>query len=198
MESVLGHSPNNVTHAEVVGELVAELQRVEGRRLKLEGPNAKICDLLLQPTPGRAWLGDCLEESIRCCRVEVDARREVEANLEALQSSMTRVRGLVLGDTNGSSTQATSMFTVVELLEGRIDTVAANGVHWESCSTLVAAVSHFPKLDVNLEVLKYGHSVGLTEDDVDALWSQVRTAVNPLASHVPSSVAHNPPDGASE
>jgi hypothetical protein len=37
--------------------------------------------------------------------------------------------------------------------------------------------------------------VGLTEDEVDALWSLVRTAVDLLTSHVPSSVAHNPHDG---
>jgi hypothetical protein len=36
--------------------------------------------------------------------------------------------GLGLGDTDGSSTQATSMSTVAELLEGRIDTAIANGV----------------------------------------------------------------------
>jgi hypothetical protein len=54
------------------------------------------------------------------------------------------VRGLVLGDADGSSTQVTSMYTVAELLEGWIDTAAANGVHWGPRSALVAAVSHFP------------------------------------------------------
>jgi hypothetical protein len=54
------------------------------------------------------------------------------------------VRGLVLGDADGSSTQVTSMYTVAELLEGWIDTAAANGVHWGPYSALVAAVSHFP------------------------------------------------------
>jgi hypothetical protein len=36
------------------------------------------------------------------------------------------------------------MYTVAELLEGWIDTGAANGVHWGPYSALVAAVSHFP------------------------------------------------------
>jgi hypothetical protein len=74
VELVLGHSPNNVAHAEVVGELVAELHRVEGHRVKLERPTAKICDLLLGPPPGRAWLADHLEEAVGHLRVELGAR----------------------------------------------------------------------------------------------------------------------------
>jgi hypothetical protein len=34
---------------------------------------------------------------------------------------------------------------------------------------LVAAVSHFPKQDTELEALGSGRSVGLTEDEADAL-----------------------------
>jgi hypothetical protein len=49
-----------------------------------------------------------------------------------------------------------------------------------------------------MEVHGFGRSAGLIEDEVDALWSQVRTATDSLASHVPSSVAHNPPNGAGE
>jgi hypothetical protein len=64
-----------------------------------------------------------------------------------------------------------SMSTVAELLEGQIDTVAANVVRWGSHSALVATVSHFPELDTDLEVLGSGHSVGLTMDEVDALSS---------------------------
>jgi hypothetical protein len=64
-----------------------------------------------------------------------------------------------------------SMSTVAELLEGQIDTVAANVARWGSHSALVATVSHFPELDTNLEVLGSGHSVGLTMDEMDALSS---------------------------
>jgi hypothetical protein len=101
----------------------------------------------------------------------------------------------VLGEANGLTTQVMSMSTVVELLDGRIDTATTNGVSWGSCSTLVAAVLHFPKLDTDLEVLGSSHSTGLTEDEVNALRSQVRTAADSLASHIRSSVARNPPDG---
>jgi hypothetical protein len=70
--------------------------------------------------------------------------------LEALQSFVAWVQDLVLGDIDGSSSLATSMSMVVEWLEGRIDAVDANGVHWGSCSALVADVSHFPELDADL------------------------------------------------
>jgi hypothetical protein len=34
---------------------------------------------------------------------------------------------------------------------------------------LVAVMSHFLELVTDLEVLRFGHSMGLTEDEVDAL-----------------------------
>jgi Trp operon repressor len=76
--------------------------------------------------------------------------------------------------------------------------VAANRVCWESHSTLVATMSHFLELDADLEVLESDHFTGLTEDEVDALWSRVRVASDLLASHVPSSVARHPPDSVGE
>jgi hypothetical protein len=52
------------------------------------------------------------------------------------------------------------------------------------------------ELDADLEVLGSGCSTGLPYDEVDALWCHVYVATYSLASHVPFSVAHNPPDGA--
>jgi hypothetical protein len=63
---------------------------------------------------------------------------------------------------------------------------------------MVAAVSHFPELDVDLEVLRSRRNAGLTEGEVDALWSRVHTTTDSLASHVPSSVARSPPDSEGE
>jgi hypothetical protein len=57
-----------------------------------------------------------------------------------------------------------SMSLVVELLEGQIETTAANGVHWGSRSMLVAAVLHFLELRSELEQLGSAHNVDLTED----------------------------------
>jgi hypothetical protein len=101
--------------------------------------------------------------------VEQATRREAEVELEDLRSSTTRVRDLVLSDIGGSSLMVASMSALTEKLEGQIDAATANGVHWGSCSVLVAAVSHFPELDADLEVLESERNVGLTEDEVNVL-----------------------------
>jgi hypothetical protein len=67
-----------------------------------------------------------------------------------------------------------------------------------SRSALVAAVSHFLKLESELELLGSGCNADLTEDDADALWTRVRAASDSLALYVPSSVACGPPDGTGE
>jgi hypothetical protein len=70
----------------------------------------------------------------------------------------------VLDNTDGSSSLTVSMSLVVELLEGQIETTAANGVHWGSRSMLVAAVLHFLELRSELEQLGSARNVDLTED----------------------------------
>jgi hypothetical protein len=54
VESVLQCLPRNTACAEVVGELAAELQKVDGHHSKLKRLAARICDLLLRPPPGQA------------------------------------------------------------------------------------------------------------------------------------------------
>jgi hypothetical protein len=83
-ESVLGRSPNNIPRVEVVGELVAKMHRVEGCHSKLERPSAKIRELLLRPSLGRAWQADHLEEAVRHPRVELDAWQVEVAKLEVM------------------------------------------------------------------------------------------------------------------
>jgi hypothetical protein len=122
----------------------------------------------------------------------------VERELEHLQSSVVWVQDLVLGDVDGSSLLATSMSVVAEQLEGWIDATTANGVCWGSHYALVVTVSHFPELYTDREVLGSGRKARFTKDEVVALWSKVRTAVDSLASHVPSLFAHNPPDSMRE
>jgi hypothetical protein len=48
---------------ELVGELVTEFQKVEGRCSRLERPAMRICILLLGPLPHQAWLADHLDEA---------------------------------------------------------------------------------------------------------------------------------------
>jgi hypothetical protein len=60
--------------------------------------------------------------------VDLAAQREVDAELEALRTSVGRVRDLVLDNIDGSSSLAASLSMVVELLECRIDIAATNEV----------------------------------------------------------------------
>jgi hypothetical protein len=75
----------------------------------------------------------------------------------------------VLDGVDGSSLLATSMSTLAELLESRIDAAATNRVRWGSRTVLVVVVSHFPELDADLEMLGSRGSTGMIEDEVDAL-----------------------------
>jgi hypothetical protein len=99
--------------------------------------------------------------------MELAAQREADAELETLRTLAARLWDLVLGGANGPSSLVVSMSAVTELLEGRIDVAATNGVRWGPCFALVATVMHF----LELEVLGSRHIVGLSEDEADALWT---------------------------
>jgi hypothetical protein len=77
----------------------------------------------------------------------------VVTELEAMWTAATLVRDLVLGGVDGPSSLAASLSMLAELLEGRIDFAATKGVRWGTRSVLVAALSHFPELKSELELL---------------------------------------------
>jgi hypothetical protein len=76
VEVALWRSPNKTFQVEVVGELVAEFQKLEEWSSFLKQPGVRICDVLLGPPSGRVRLADRLEEA---------AQREVDTELEALR-----------------------------------------------------------------------------------------------------------------
>jgi hypothetical protein len=88
----------------------------------------------------------------------------VDAELEALQTSVAQVWNLVLDNANGSSSLAASLPMVVELLKGGINTAATNGVRLETRSVLVATLSHFPEWNSELELLGSKRNADLIED----------------------------------
>jgi hypothetical protein len=63
---------------------------------------------------------------------------------------------------------------------------------------LVASLSHFPKLEPELELLGSGCNADLTEGQLDTLWTQTRQASESLALSIPPSAAHNSPDDIGE
>jgi hypothetical protein len=101
--------------------------------------------------------------------VELAARREVEAELEVLRTSAVRVQDLELDNVDGPSSLIASLSTVIELLEGRINTTAAHKVCWGTQSVLFATLLHFPKLKYELEVHGSRRNVYPIEYQADAL-----------------------------
>jgi hypothetical protein len=86
MELALWCSPDETFRVEVVGELVAEFQKLEERCSRLEWPRMRICDLLLGPLSSRDRLADHLDEATGQLGAELVARQEVDNELEALQT----------------------------------------------------------------------------------------------------------------
>jgi hypothetical protein len=128
VESVLGHSPDETFQVEVVGELVTEFYRLEELCSRLERSGVRICDLLLGLPLGQARWAGRLDEATRQLGAKLVARWEVDAELEALRTSVARVQDLVLNNIGKSSSLAASLSVVVELLEGQINTTTATGV----------------------------------------------------------------------
>jgi hypothetical protein len=90
-DMALGSSPDETFRVIVVGELVAEFQRLEERRSRLERPSVSIYNLLLRPPHGQARLADYLDKATEQLRVELTAWQEADTKLEALQTLVVRV-----------------------------------------------------------------------------------------------------------
>jgi hypothetical protein len=73
---LLGRSPDETFWVEVMDKL-------EELCSQLEHAGTRICDLLLGPPLGHAWLTDRLDEVTGHLEVEIAARRKVDAELEA-------------------------------------------------------------------------------------------------------------------
>jgi hypothetical protein len=172
VDLVLGRSPGETSQVEVVNELVAKFQRLEELSSRLEGFGAWIYTLLVGPPTRQARWADHLDEATRWLEVEMAKQHQVVTEQEALRTLAALARDLVLDDVNGPSSLAASLSMMVELLEGQIDTVAANRFHWRSRSTLVAALSHFPELKSGLELHGSRQNADLIDDQAmpSGLW----------------------------
>jgi hypothetical protein len=137
--------------------------------LRVEKSDVRVCDLILGSPSSQIRLANRLEEAIVRLWAEQAARWEVNAELEALRHSAARIQDLVLKRVNGTSSLVASLSSTTEPLEECIDVMDVNGVHWGTRSTMAAALSHFPELGTDLELLGSGHNADLTEDQVDAL-----------------------------
>jgi hypothetical protein len=75
----------------------------------------------------------------------------------------------VLDSIDGPSSLVVSQSMVAELLEGRINASATNGVCWGTRSLWVCASSDFLELKSELELLGSRCNADLTEDQADGL-----------------------------
>jgi hypothetical protein len=198
MELALGRLPDETFWVEVVGELVAKFLKPEEQHSQVEWPSMRICDLLLGLPSGLARLADCLDKVVGQLGAVLAAWWEVDAELEALWTSATWVQDLVLHNVDGPSSLAASLSTVAELLEGRVDASAANGVRYGTRSALVTTLSHFLELEAGLELLGSKLNAVLTEEQVDVFWILACSTSASLVSHILPSVAHSPHEGMGE
>jgi hypothetical protein len=144
---VLGGLPAEVYQVDVVGEMLAKLwERVE-RCLHLK-------DLWLHAWASR-WLGPS-------SRLPRGGHRVMQDEHWALQDSAARVQDMVLEGSNKISSLAASLSSAVDLIEGRVDAVVTNGVHWGAWLALTTALSHFPKLEHEFDLLAFKYNADLT------------------------------------
>jgi hypothetical protein len=67
------------------------------------------------------------------------------------------------------SSLTASLSLAAELIEGCVDSTTVNGFRWGTQSALVSTLSHFPKLETELELLGSERNADLTKDQVVAL-----------------------------
>jgi hypothetical protein len=87
--------------------------------------------------------------------------------------------------------------STVKQIEGRIDAAATNGIHW-GVTGIDCCLVTLPQLDFKLELLGSRYNVDPTKDEMEALWTRTRRALESLSSGVPPSVARGSPDSAEE
>jgi hypothetical protein len=84
------------------------------------------------------------------------------------------------------------------LIEGHVDAAAADRVHWGGRLALIAILSHYFELELELELLGSRYNVDLTKDEMEIFLTRTCRALGSTSSRVPLSVAHSPPNGAGE
>jgi hypothetical protein len=91
-----------------------------------------------------------------------------------------------------------SVSSIMELIEDSVDAMVAARVHWGTRLALAVAMSHFPELEVELDLFGSGHKADPMEDQVEALWTQTHQALESLVALIPPSVGHGSLDDMGE
>jgi hypothetical protein len=109
-----------------------------------------------------------------------------------------QVRDLMLERSGEALSLAAVLFSTVNPIKGHVDAAAANRVHLGAWLALTAVLSHFPELELELELLGFGYNADLVKDEMGVFCISTSRASKSLSLSVPPLVAHSPPDSARE
>jgi hypothetical protein len=122
----------------------------------------------------------------------------MQDEIHALSSFATQIRDLVLERTDEMPSLVVALSSTPKQIEGHIDAAATNGVQWWAWLALTTVLSHFPKLELKLELVGSRYNADLIKDEMEDLWIQTQRASESLTSGVPPLVARNPPNSVGE
>jgi hypothetical protein len=191
VQSILRCLCINASQAGVVGEIFARFKERAEWYSRLEASGSRVCDLVPGPTNGRAHLVPHLEEAAGPLWVMQD-------EIQALSSLATQIWDLVLERTDEIPSLVVALSSTMKQIEGRIDAAATNRVHWWAWLALTTVLSHFPKLELTLELVGSGYNADLIKDEMEDLWIQTQRASESLTSGVPLLVSCSPPNSVGE
>jgi hypothetical protein len=132
--------------------------------LTSRGAGQGICDLVLGLAGDQTCLVACLDEATGRLR----ATRGEQGGLEGLAS---RACVPVLGEAGEVPPVAVAMSLSPKLTETQVDAMAVNGVLWGARLVLTAVLSHFPKLEVELDLPGSSYNADLSSDEMETLWT---------------------------
>lgn len=183
--TLMGRPFTGIALAENLSGAASELRENHSR---LQSAGHRLCDLALGPPAGRAQLTARLDEVGK----QVHADR---AELEDLRVAAARVRDVVLGSSQvSSSSLPAALESAMGVVEDRLDAAASSGVRWGTRSALVVALSHFPELEAELELLGSGRNAEVPDAELERLWGVTGPAADALAANVSGSTARSSPD----
>jgi hypothetical protein len=179
-QSILRHLPSDVSQAGVVGEIVVQFWERADWCSRLEDGGLEVYDLVLGPASDQTCLVACLEEAAGQLRVMQDEQG-------ALGDLTSQDRGPVLrgSDDVPLLVVALSLSSSSRLTETQVNAMAINGVQWGACLALTVVLSHFPELEVELDLLGSGYNADLTSDEMEVLWTQPTGPQNPYRHGFP-------------
>jgi hypothetical protein len=80
---------------------------------------------------------------------------------------------------------AAALSSTADLIEGCINAMVANEVHWGARVALTTILSHFPELELDLKLLGSGYNANLMKDEMEVFWTRTLQASESLSSRVP-------------